>query len=284
MKRCRHANIVRLVEVIDDPAQEKIYLVMEYLAGGPIHWQTPEDKPVLTLKQTRRIMRDAMLGLEYLHHEGIIHRDIKPANLLYTRDRRTVKIVDFGVAHYAPTHRIKARETNDTRPDTIINQDLFPLRNLLRTQGTPIFLAPEVLDETLKTDSGDDTRQFLSYDTISAFESNPTAGPSNPLKRRPPLTTAIDVWALGVTFYCLLFGHVPFTGDNNRYALNDHILKNDFKIDDEMGYERVVTGGRHPGDNASEGSTVVYLLEKVLEKKPSQRITIATMKVNFPRF
>lgn len=81
MKRCRHANIVRLVEVIDDPAQEKIYLssfgwisdahvanmfaVMEYLAGGPIHWQTPKDTPLLKLNQTRRIVRDAMLGLEY---------------------------------------------------------------------------------------------------------------------------------------------------------------------------------------------------------------------------
>jgi len=38
---------------------------MEYLAGGPIQWQTEWKKPLLTLSQTRRIMKDALLGLEY---------------------------------------------------------------------------------------------------------------------------------------------------------------------------------------------------------------------------
>ena len=41
------------------------FLVMEYLGGGEVKWRNSEDQPVLTVVQTRRIMRDAVLGLEY---------------------------------------------------------------------------------------------------------------------------------------------------------------------------------------------------------------------------
>lgn len=37
---------------------------MEYLGGGEIKWKEG-DQPVLSLDQSRRIMRDAILGLEY---------------------------------------------------------------------------------------------------------------------------------------------------------------------------------------------------------------------------
>ena len=51
--------------------------------------------PCFTLDQAQSAFRDTVLGLEYLHYEGIVHRDIKPANLLWTKDHR-VKISDFG--------------------------------------------------------------------------------------------------------------------------------------------------------------------------------------------
>ena len=54
--------------------------------------------PCLTLAQALDAFRDTVLGLEYLHYQGIIHRDIKPANLLWTTGFR-VKISDFGVSY-----------------------------------------------------------------------------------------------------------------------------------------------------------------------------------------
>ena len=38
---------------------------MEYLGGGEVKWRDNDNKPVLTTSQTRRILRDAVLGLEY---------------------------------------------------------------------------------------------------------------------------------------------------------------------------------------------------------------------------
>jgi serine/threonine protein kinase len=40
-------------------------LVMEYLSGGPVEWKNANDQPILLLKQTRRILRDVLLGLDY---------------------------------------------------------------------------------------------------------------------------------------------------------------------------------------------------------------------------
>jgi SNF1-activating kinase 1 len=37
---------------------------MEFLAGGEVKWRE-DNKPTLFIAQTRRIMRDAILGLEY---------------------------------------------------------------------------------------------------------------------------------------------------------------------------------------------------------------------------
>jgi [calcium/calmodulin-dependent protein kinase] kinase len=55
--------------------------------------------PCLTLDQARLAFRDTVLGLEYLHYEGIVHRHIKPANILWTKDHR-VKISDFSVSYF----------------------------------------------------------------------------------------------------------------------------------------------------------------------------------------
>ena len=40
-------------------------IVMEYLSGGPIEWTNAEHKPILLVDQTRRIIRDVIVGLDY---------------------------------------------------------------------------------------------------------------------------------------------------------------------------------------------------------------------------
>jgi serine/threonine protein kinase len=50
-------------------------------------------------------VRQAALGLQYAHEQGIVHRDIKPSNLLLVQksaaDAPHVKIADFGLARAA---------------------------------------------------------------------------------------------------------------------------------------------------------------------------------------
>ena len=42
-----------------------MYVVMEYCGGGEIKWRTKNNEPILRVGQTRRIVRDVIVGLEY---------------------------------------------------------------------------------------------------------------------------------------------------------------------------------------------------------------------------
>ena len=92
--RLDHPHIVRALdaeEIGRDPC-----IVMEYVPGldlerlllarGPL---PPEDVACYA--------RQAALGLEHAHEQGVIHRDIKPSNLLLGDDGR-VRILDLGLA------------------------------------------------------------------------------------------------------------------------------------------------------------------------------------------
>ena len=95
MKKVDHRNVVRLVEVMDDPHNDRLYLVMEYVELGHVgSSEMPEPIPLHLVKQ---YVRDALLGLDYLHYHAIIHRDIKPDNLLLSATGEC-KIGDLGMS------------------------------------------------------------------------------------------------------------------------------------------------------------------------------------------
>ncbi|KAG6848787.1 hypothetical protein H0H93_014004 [Arthromyces matolae] len=288
MKKCRHPHVVRLLEIIDDRSKEKIYMVMEYLEGGEVKWHDEHHEPILTYDQTRRIVRDAVLGLEYLHHQGIIHRDIKPANLLYTNNRRQVKIADFGVSHFSYAQRLAAAggktvEGGDFADDT--EDILLDDSDLTKRAGTPSFLAPEIVYEHTNNPSPGsssmaDVPTGAASSSLAHDMNNNTS--SNNVPPRPPITKAIDVWALGVTLYCLLFGKTPFMADpaasGTEWSLYNSICNLDWPSEVTMCSNRVPTGGRHPKDKHSPGGMVMRLLDRLLQKDPKARITLDEIK------
>ncbi|CAJ0943253.1 unnamed protein product, partial [Mesorhabditis belari] len=122
LKKLSHPNVVKLVEVLDDPNDNYLYMVFEYVERGSI-LEIPTDRP-LDEDTAWKYFRDTLKGLEYLHYQKIVHRDIKPANLLLSETGH-VKIADFGVSC------------------EFEGIDAF----LSGTAGTPAFMAPEALTE-----------------------------------------------------------------------------------------------------------------------------------------
>ena len=39
-----------------------------------------------------------MSAINYMHYQGIVHRDIKPENLLFEKETKMIKIIDFGIS------------------------------------------------------------------------------------------------------------------------------------------------------------------------------------------
>ena len=98
MKKLNHPNLVSLIEVLDDPSEDSLYMVMEMCKKGVVMKVGLEQRADPYPDDTCRYwFRDLILGIEYLHAQGVVHRDIKPDNCLITGDD-VLKVVDFGVS------------------------------------------------------------------------------------------------------------------------------------------------------------------------------------------
>lgn len=96
--RLKHPNILRTwsADRFDDGHGEFHYVVMELVKGISLHELVCLQKPI-PVGQACDIVRQAALGLQHSHDQGLIHRDVKPENLLVRSDG-SVKILDFGLA------------------------------------------------------------------------------------------------------------------------------------------------------------------------------------------
>jgi mitogen-activated protein kinase kinase kinase len=96
LRNHRHQNIVRYIGTEVTPVSLSIFL--EYVPGGSLK-NLIEKFGSLEENVVRSYTRQLLLGLEYLHRNGIAHRDIKGANCLVGNDG-VVKLADFGASKY----------------------------------------------------------------------------------------------------------------------------------------------------------------------------------------
>lgn len=68
LKKLDHPNIVKLVEVLDDPIEDHLYLAFELLERGQV-LEVPTDKP-LSEEEAWAYFRDVVLGIEYCKYKN----------------------------------------------------------------------------------------------------------------------------------------------------------------------------------------------------------------------
>ncbi|SMN18514.1 similar to Saccharomyces cerevisiae YGL179C TOS3 Protein kinase, related to and functionally redundant with Elm1p and Sak1p for the phosphorylation and activation of Snf1p [Maudiozyma saulgeensis] len=239
----KNNNIIKLFEIINDIKSKKIYLVLEYCSIGEIKWHSNDIHAIksigpsqFTILRCREMFTDIIKGLKFLHDLNIIHRDIKPSNLLIDR-YGTVKISDFGISKI-----ISLSENNY-------------LNFFNKTVGTPVFYSPEIClgNETwsifnISKDDMNDNDSFLNI----AFKS--------------------DIWALGITLFCVIFGKIPFY---TKFELDlfEMIINNDpnYPTIDSI---KLIQSDNEKIPNDEEYKMIKSLFLKLLKKNPLERPSI----------
>lgn len=124
MKRLHHPNIVEYFGCKNDNEKNILYIFMELVTGGTVNHFVKRLKTV-PLDTVRSWTKQTLLGVQYLHKEGIIHRDIKGDNILVSNGS-VVKLADFGCSKQIDDVCSRTRGCN-----TMV--------------GTPYWMAPEVI-------------------------------------------------------------------------------------------------------------------------------------------
>jgi len=133
--RLSHPNIVRTFDL--DTSGSIHFIAMEYVDGEDLHAKVKRDGP-LDVREAADFVRQAALGLQHAHEEGLIHRDIKPANLVLDK-RGIVKILDLGLAFEGGGEEDSLTREHDEK-----------------VLGTADYLAPEQARDSHRADARSD--------------------------------------------------------------------------------------------------------------------------------
>lgn len=150
MGKLNHPNILHFEDVILEG--DSIFIVLEYCSGGDIvsymrlhnklRGGRYGDRIGVGEHNAKCIATQLMNGLKHMHSKGIVHRDLKPQNILLSNvpplsaddnwDNVSIKIADFGFA----------RTLGSSQLTTTVC-------------GSPLYMAPEILDGHKYTDTAD---------------------------------------------------------------------------------------------------------------------------------
>ncbi|KAH1259319.1 Mitogen-activated protein kinase kinase kinase ANP1 [Glycine max] len=131
LKDLSHPNIVRYLGTVRE--EDTLNILLEFVPGGSISsllgkfGAFPE-------AVIRTYTKQLLLGLEYLHKNGIMHRDIKGANILVD-NKGCIKLADFGASKQVV--------------------ELATISGAKSMKGTPYWMAPEVILQTGHSFSAD---------------------------------------------------------------------------------------------------------------------------------
>lgn len=118
--KLNHKNIISVFDSFE--TNDEFIMVME-CAYGELYEILQDDKR-LPMDVVRKIAKQLVQALHYLHSNRIIHRDIKPQNILIGHNG-VVKLADFGFAR-------------SMSYNTMV---------LTSVKGTPLYMAPELVQE-----------------------------------------------------------------------------------------------------------------------------------------
>lgn len=173
-----------VVQIYDIGAEGEVnYFSMEFVPGKTLKQLVKADGK-LDPEAAAGYILQAARGLKYAHDRGMVHRDIKPDNLMLNVEG-IVKVADLGLVKTPGL--VEEQTQGGSRQRSRASENMSAsITSASVAMGTPAYMAPEQAEDA----AGVDHRA--------------------------------DIYSLGCTFYVMLTGQPPFTGNTALEVMTAH--------------------------------------------------------------
>ncbi|EDO16042.1 hypothetical protein Kpol_1067p14 [Vanderwaltozyma polyspora DSM 70294] len=203
-----HHHVLQLFDFFE--TLENIILITQLCSPMDLYEKIVDNNVLNLKKQVIPYTACILSALEFLHSNGLIHRDVKAENILFRNCHREdsnipssydltahdIILADFGLA-------------SESTVSGIIDDNNDKNHVLKEYVGTISYISPEI----------------VKCQHVSSMTDEQTA-------QLEPYNTPVDIWALGVLTYFMVFGYTPFDCEGDEETL-DCIRTCDYYIDQD---------------------------------------------------
>lgn len=186
LERINHPNILSLIDFIENDTS--INLVLEYMEMGSVE-NLVKRLGKVSEDFAKQMVRQLLVGLSYLHSNGIVHRDVKGANILLDKNG-VIKLSDFGIAK-----QMKNFSVIHQPPSSFV--------------GTPYWMSPEMILNSEKNVFPANDIWSVGCTVIECLSGNPPYHDLNHMS----------------AFYCIVQDEHPVIPDSFSADCKDFLLQ-----------------------------------------------------------
>ncbi len=150
----KHMNLIDCVEYCQDD-NGNLYIVMDYIDGKEVNdiitGDSDQPPQILSEKDAKKMLRQAIEGLSWLHYCGYAHCDMSLENLMYDKVNDRYIIIDYGMAYRCARHNqssvvkgVKYQEMVKDMQPISYSQYYCWVSSYPRYCGKHFYMAPEL--------------------------------------------------------------------------------------------------------------------------------------------
>ena len=243
LQNIQHPNVVQCVDLFEYESQ--IFFVYEYISGGDLRKICKELKlfpQYYTINTILKFSIQMIEGMKVLHKYGVIHRDIKTTNMVVEVFPSNKKSGNNNSGWEVDYSNIDNSEVKVI--DFGLSRILGKFESSTDPYGSLCFKAPELI-------------------------------------KHEPYDFKVDVWAIGITIYYLVYKELPFekgSKEDIKYGIvheNVPFPRNNFIINSSINnYYDGNIKFKKLNNNATKSSILSSLIKDCLEKNPEERLSI----------
>jgi serine/threonine-protein kinase len=188
-----HPNFVTVYDA--SQVGEQHFIAMEYIEGIDLGRLVRRRGP-LPLAEACEAVRQAALGLQYAHEQGVVHRDIKPSNLMVAR-----RTLGDGLSGFHPRPDCSGGALAGRMAPSPTTLPEFPPGAVIKIldMGLARLIAPD-----------NQSRSGPSLTREGALMGTPDFMAPEQARNARTADIRADLYSLGCTFYFLLTARPPF--------------------------------------------------------------------------